>query len=113
MSLRDNAITLVTALLIGGSYYLGLINGYDRGTADGQATFSKYFRATQKLDAIQAQRFGIPVIEKKIPIEMQGETNIEDAGIIGFFLEWRRKPTIEWAKALDRTNQTLDLQARR
>lgn len=113
MSMRDNAITFAAALLIGASYYLGLVNGYDRGTADGEATFSKYVRASQKLEVIQAQKYGQTVVEKKLPAELQGEFTVEDAGVPGFLLDWRRKPIVEWARALDRTNQALDLQVKK
>ena len=108
MSLRDSITTVGLVLIIGGTYYLGLIDGYDRGSADGEAAFSKYLRAANQPTPSPTGPRTDAVLAANLFADWPFETSMHDQGTVDFLLEWRRKPTLLWAKVMDQNYQGKD-----
>ena len=94
-------LLIATALLLGLTYYLGLVHGYDRGSADGGLLFSKYDRATRGLATISASRSGDAVVAANVALGSQAIEAEDQAGIVGYLLDWRRKPILQVGEQFD------------
>ena len=94
-------LLIATALLLGLTYYLGLVHGYDRGSADGGLLFSKYDRATRGIATISAAPGGEAVATANAALGIQAIEEGNKAGFVGYLLDWRRKPILELGEQFD------------
>lgn len=108
MNPRVKAFWFASLLLLLLSYYLGLVNGYETGSADSGMMMNTWIRVTKKTEMMQAAKRG-----ESVPMQMDlPDSSITDKRVNGwitdYLLETHRAPVIATTKDLDPDNVLVD-----